>query len=242
MDLIWKWILFIAVVMFGVFVQAAAGFGGTLISMPLGILLLGVEMTKPVMTIAAFLAGVVVLIADYKYINWKELLKMAGVMLLGVIFGLWVFQNLSLPYLLIAYAVIIMLIGLKRLFLPGTRKTPRFLRELALAGAGIMQGLFVSGGSFLVVYAVERIPEKREFRATVNAVWAILNIFLIASYWQGGMLTKDVLVMSAAAVLPCLLTIWIAGLTAKRLKQKTFLRIIYIILVASGAVLLISNL
>ena len=235
-------VLFILVVLFGVFVQSGAGFGGPLISMPIGILLVGVGLAKPVITVAALLTGLTVVATEYRYINLRELLKMTAVMLVGVVFGLWVFNSLELTFLLIIYAVIIILIGARRLFLPGKLKVPRFVQESALVGAGIMQGLFVSGGSFLAVYAVDRIPEKREFRATVNAVWAILNLFLVGTYVFSGMMTPQVLTYCGICAVPVLATAILAGILAKKLSQNVFLKIVYLILITSGVVLLISNL
>ncbi len=234
--------LYVLVVTFAVFIQAVAGFGGTLIAMPLGILLVGVGVAKPSMTIIAWLTGLAVAIPGFKKIDWKELAIMTAVMLVGVLLGLWLFGTVNMNYLLILYAVVVFLIGVKKLFFPSNKTLPKALQGAALGIAGIMQGLFVSGGSFLVVYAVERIKEKQTFRATVNAVWALLNTVLIASYWIGGTLTQEVLTTTALCVVPTFAAVWIAGVLAKMIKQETFLKIAYVILILSGLVLLISNL
>ena len=235
-------VIFFLVILFGVFVQALVGFGGTLITMPLGILLMGPGVTKPVMTFVAWITGVAVLITDYRYINWKELGKMIAVMLPCVLVGLWVMGKVQMNFLLIIYGVVIIAIGIKKLFFPAKRTPSRAVQNTALGLAGIMQGLFVSGGSFLAVYAVERLPEKREFRATVNAVWAILNIVMIITYFTGGKVDRQVLTMGLISVVPTVAGIWLGGVLAKRVRQQTFLKLIYLILIASGAVLLISNL
>ena len=235
-------VLFFLVILFGVFVQSLVGFGGTLITMPLGILLMGPDVTKPVMTFVAWITGGAVLITDYKYINWKELGKMIAVMLPCVLAGLWVMGKVQMNFLLIIYGVVIVCIGVKKLFFPAKRTPSTAVQNTALGLAGVMQGLFVSGGSFLAVYAVERLPEKREFRATVNAVWAILNIVMIITYFTGGKVDRQVLTMGAIATVPTLAGIWLGGVFAKRVRQQTFLKLIYLILIVSGAVLLFSNL
>lgn len=235
-------VLFILVLMFGVFVQALAGFGGTLLSMPLGIMLMGMSLTKPVMTIVAWLTGLVVLVTDYKYINWRELLKMTGVMLLGVFGSMWIAGKVQLNFLLIVYAIVVAGVGFKKLFFPSDKQPAKLVQGGALAIAGIMQGLFVSGGSFLAVYAVAQLKEKREFRATVNAVWGIINIIMIVSNFMSGAMTKEVLTMSAIAIVPTLAAIWLGGVLTKYVKQQTFLKVIYLILIVSGIVLLITNL
>lgn len=234
--------LFLLVMAWGVFVQALVGFGGTLLSMPLGIMLMGLPITKPVATIIAWITGVVVLITDYKYINRRELAKMTAVMMLGVVGGMWATGKLNLNFLLIVYAIVVAGIGAKKLFFPGGKEPSAVMQNTALLIAGIMQGLFVSGGSFLAVYAVAALKEKREFRATVNAVWAFLNTVMIATFWANGSLTREVVTASLLSVVPTLAAIWLGGVLTKRVKQATFLKFIYSVLIVSGIVLLITNL
>lgn len=236
-----QYILFMLVLMFGVFVQALAGFGGTLIAMPLGIMIMGMGVTKPVMTFVAWITGVIVVVQEYKHINARELMKMVGVMLAGVLGGIWLTGRLQLNFLLILYGIVVAGIGIKRLFFKQKKEPSPLVQNAALAVAGIMQGLFVSGGSFLAVYSVAKIKEKQEFRATVNAVWAIINTIMIITYFINGSVTKDVLTASGIAIIPTLITVWLGGVLTKRVKQETFLKIIYVVLIISGAVLFVTN-
>ncbi len=236
-----RYILFMLVLMFGVFVQALAGFGGTLIAMPLGIMIMGMGVTKPVMTFVAWITGVIVVVQEYRHINARELIKMVGVMLAGVLGGIWLTGRLQLNFLLILYGIVVTGIGIKRLFFRQKKEPSPLVQNTALAMAGIMQGLFVSGGSFLAVYSVARIKEKQEFRATVNAVWAIINTIMIITYFINGSVTKDVLTASGIAIIPTLITVWLGGVLTKRVKQETFLKIIYVVLIISGAVLFVTN-
>ena len=48
--------------------------------------------------------------------------------------------------------------------------------------------------------------------------------------------------MSGIAIIPTIVAIWLGNLLSKHIKQSTFLKIIYIVLIVSGIVLLISNL
>ena len=119
---------------------------------------------------------------------------------------------------------------------------PRWLAAVSICIAGIMQGLFVSGGSFLVIYAVSRIHEKQKFRATLSAVWATVNILLLVSYAFDGSFTAPVLTTSAWALIPLAAAVTAGSLLAGRLKQQTFLKAAYLLLIVSGAILLITNL
>ena len=234
-------VLFYLVILFGVFLQASVGFG-TVVTMPLGILLMGIGLTKPVVTFIALLTGIGVLLKEYTHINWREFAKMAGVMLVGVLVAQWIAGKVKMSFLLVLYGAVVIGIGVKKLFFPAKQQTSKAIQNMALAIAGLMQGLFVSGGSFLAVYAVERMPDKRELRATNNALWVVLNLVMLITYFAGGQMDKQVLTMSAIAIVPMILGVWLGGLFADRLKQQTFLKLVYVVLIASGLVLLVSNL
>lgn len=237
-----KYLLFILIMMFGVFVQSAAGFGGPLLAMPLGIVLLGIDLTKPVSTVVAWITGILVLVSEYKHINRKELFKMTAVMMVGVLAGLWLTGKVQLKFLLLLYAVIVIGIGGKKLLLPSREEAPVWMQNLSLAVAGIMQGLFVSGGSFLAVYSVARIKEKQAFRATVGSVWAVLNTVMVAAYFIDGVMTPEVLKLSGISLIPTIITVWLAGRLTKKIRQETFLKLVYVVLIVSGIVLFITNL
>ena len=238
----WQTIVFVLVAAFAVFIQVVAGFGGTLISMPFGIMLVGVAISKPVLTIVAWLTGLIMAISGWKHIDFKELAKMTIVMLIGVFLGIWLFSSVSMNYLVILYAIVVLLIGLKKFFKDSSKPLPAALQWGSLGIAGLMQGLFVSGGSFLVVYATSQIKDKQVFRSTVNAVWAILNTVLIVSYFVEGMLSADVWKITGLCLIPTLGAFYLAEVVARKIKQKLFLKIAYPLLIVSGGVLLITNL
>jgi len=109
-------------------------------------------------------------------------------------------------------------------------------RQISGSGPGCF-----SGGSFLVVYAVSAISEKQKFRATMSAVWGVVNIFLLISYALDGSFTVPVLIMSAWALIPIAAATICGGLLVKKLNQQTFLKVAYILLIVSGAILLVTN-
>ncbi len=235
-------VLFLFIILISFTVQSLTGFGGPLIAMPLGISVVGVATAKPIVTLAAWLSAAIIAVKNRRDIDYKELFKMSGAMLVFMIAGLWLFKNIKMSYLQVIYGIIVILIGLKKLFFPSEKPMPGWLAAIAICAAGIMQGLFVSGGSFLVIYAVSAVPEKKRFRATLSGVWAIVNILLLVSYALDGSFTKPVLTTAAWSLIPILGAVFIGGKLAGRLNQKTFLKVAYLLLVVSGAILLITNL
>ena len=235
-------ILFLAILFIAFTVQSLTGFGGPLIAMPLSISAVGVELAKPVITLCAWASAAVIAWRNRKDIVWRELFKMSGTMLVFMAAGLWLFRNVQMKFLQAAYGVVVLCIGLKKLLRPSERPMPRWAVILSICLAGVMQGLFVSGGSFLVIYAVGAIPEKQQFRATLSGVWAFVNVFLLLSYLADGSFNADVGAASALALIPLTAAIVCGSLLAGKLNQKAFLKAAYSLLVVSGAVLLLTNL
>ena len=235
-------VLFLLIVLAAFTVQSLTGFGGPLIAMPLGISAVGLATAKPVVTLCAWLSAAIVALKNRKVIVLPELFKMTGTMLVFMLAGLWLFKNVQMNFLQVIYGIIVMCIGVKKLFFPSDKPMPKWVSPLAICLAGVMQGLFVSGGSFLVIYAVGAIPEKQKFRATLSGVWALLNIFLLGSYFFDGSFTQPVISASLLSLIPLTAAVVCGSLLAGKLNQKVFLKVAYILLIVSGAVLLITNL
>ena len=71
-----------------------------------------------------------------------------------------------------------------------------------LLGAGVVHGMFVSGGALLVVYAAATFRDKEVFRSTLAAVWVILNGLLMGKDFFSGVYDGDVVFLTAVSVVP----------------------------------------
>ena len=234
-------VLFLLAIFAAFTIQSVAGFGGPLISMPIGIALLGVGTVKPAITFCAWLSSALVALPNWRGVNRREWLKMSGVMLVFLAAGLWLFKSVTLSFLQVLYGLVVMAIGVKKLLLPGRGKPPRWMMYLCIGLAGIMQGLFVSGGSFLVVYALYVMEEKQELRVTLSAVWATINSFLLLSYLLDGSFSGVSLTMTAYAVLPTVIAVWLGSRLAGKLDKETFVKLAYVLLIVSGGILFFTS-
>jgi uncharacterized membrane protein YfcA len=164
-DIIFLIVLFIANV-----IQAITGFAGTVLAMLPSMFLLGVDNAKVVLNVMALLSGLLIAISGYKRINKKELLKICVFMLIGMAVGILLCKVISSNSLLIIYGIIIIVIAGKNLLFHKEHKLPQAFLIAILIIAGIIHGMFVSGGALLVVYATQVLKDKEEFRATVAPV------------------------------------------------------------------------
>lgn len=236
-----KNVIFLAVFLFGYTVQAITGFAGNIFCMPVGTYTLGLQSSVSILNATGFLACTLLAVLNLRSVNWRELGKIVGVMLPFVALGAWLDTVIPLHALLKIYGLVILAVGIKNL----VQKKQTFLPEWALWGvlvaAGLIQGMFVSGGALLVIYAVQKLTDKEQFRATLAAVWSILN-FLYAFYqlWAGHF-TGEVWLMVLCCIPLIVLATFVGGKLAKRISQERFLKLTYILLLGIGAVLLITS-
>ena len=231
-------ILFVFIQVAANIIQAVTGFAGGPLAMPPSIALVGVNDAKAAITLILWIATLVVTVQNLKYINWKKLGIMLFFMIIGMFAGLWLFDILPVKILMIAYGIVVVLIGAKKLLLPSKKKLPVPWNYGALLLAGVMQGMFTSGGPFLVLYAADAMEDKREFRATVSTIWTVLNIYMIGSMYKNGMYTSYSFGLAAASIVPVFLAIYIGNRINKKINQAAFLKLVYILLTVSGGLLL----
>ncbi|MFI3172968.1 MAG: sulfite exporter TauE/SafE family protein [Eubacteriales bacterium] len=232
-------ILFLIVLFISNVLQTITGFAGTVLAMPPSMILLGMDNAKVVLSAMAWMSGLLITIQNYKNINKKELLKMSIIMLLGMIVGIQIYKFLPSDTLLTIYGVLVISIGVKNLIIKNDWTPNRIVLSIVLIGAGIIHGMFVSGGALLVVYAVSVLKNKDEFRATVAPIWIILNSYMMISYVIEDMVTRGNLFLIAISIVPLFIAIKLGNYLQSRIKQSTFLRLTYILLIISGAAILV---
>ena len=233
-DIIFLIVLFIANV-----IQAITGFAGTVLAMPASMFLLGVDNAKVVLNVMALLSGLLIAISSYKRINKKELLKICVFMLIGMAVGILLCKVISSNSLLIIYGIIIIVIAGKNLLFHKEHKLPQAFLIAILIIAGIIHGMFVSGVALLVVYATQVLKDKEEFRATVAPVWIVLNSILLVSQIQAHAFNYDNIKLILLSIIPLIVATWIGKKLLKRVSQKVFLNLTYILLIISGISLIV---
>lgn len=233
-------ILFALVFFLSYVIQAISGFAGNIFAMPPGIHLLGLHNAIAVMNVLCIIAAGLVVASNIKHVNWRELAKMVLGMLPFLALGIWLDSVLSLQIILKVYAIAVLFIGFRSLLVKKRKEYPTWLLVLFIACAGLIQGMFVSGGAFLVIYAVQRLYEKQEFRATLSMVWVILNIVYAGVSFANGYFTGEVLRVICMCTPLAFLATFIGQKVQGKISQERFLRFIYVLLVVIGAVMLIS--
>lgn len=233
-------VLFVLIQVIANIVQAITGFAGGPIAMPPSMALVGVPNAKASITMILWFVTMIVTLQNLKYINYKKFFTMLVLMIVGMIPGIWLFDILPVKILMVVYGVIVVLIGIGKLLKPDANELKTPWNYVALIFSGVMQGMFTSGGPFLALYATGAMKDKKEFRATVTPIWFVLNIYLMYNMFRQGMYTGYVMKLTGVSIVPVLLAIFVGNKINHKIEQKAFLKLVYVLLIISGATLLLN--
>lgn len=232
--------LFVMAFFFAYTMQAITGFAGNVFVMPVGTMLLGLDSTVTILNILGVFACGLLTLANIKSVNWHELVKIVCVMTVFMFVGIWINSLISLRVLLRIFGVIVIVIGLKNLLAPQQKVMSEWKLVCVLALAGLIQGMFVSGGALLVIYALQKLQDRKQFRITLSATWAILNFIYASLAIYQGHCSADVMQIVAICIPLAVVATFLGNKLQKKISQENFLKIVYVMLLCIGVVVLIT--
>ena len=236
-----KEILFYLLILGANIIQGITGFAGTILAMPASVMLVGFDVAKPILNVLGILSGIYVFVGNAKYVNRRELMKIVGVMSVGILGGIFlkgVIRGERILMLLLGCLVLILAVeGVITMFYPGKKKKPR---NFLLILAGIVHGLFVCGGPILIGYLSKKLEVKREFRATISTVWIFLNSLILVGDIVEGVWNLDLLRQQLLSIPFLFLGMFFGGRLYKIMSRKAFMILTYILLFISGISLLVK--
>lgn len=246
--------LLLALVIFGAnTVQTVTGFAGAMLAMPPTIALLGMNEARMLVNILGLAPCWWVFLRNTDRVNRREMIKMISLMLPFMLVGMMAANTESAGVFLRPYAVVIILTAIfraygmlsKRRIFPEntfTKKIRPVIYIAVLVLAGLIHGMFVSGGAFTVIYAGATMPDKDEFRATMSGLWSVLGTIILATDLFNIVSTQSsgVLFDAAVCALPLAAALFIGGVIAKKLSGRIFSAVTVFLLFLSGMSILIK--
>ncbi len=235
-----RFLLLQAIVLASYVAGTVSGFGVIVLATTLGALLYPLDELLPVL-VPTSLALTGVLVVRHRHdvdraLLFRQVLPWMGA---GTAIGLALFRVAPAARLRSAFGLVVVGLALHELRRLARRTEGRPLtRRRAvpwfLAG-GVVHGLFATGGPPLV-YAFGRLGiERRPFRATLAAVWFLLNLGMTASYLAAGRVGPP-----QARAIALLLPLVPAGLAIgeavhRRIDERRFRALVLLTLLAAGA-------
>lgn len=239
-----KVFLLLLIIFIAYLIQSVTGYGGALLSMPIAIILIGLNDARVVINMMSCVGGIIIACRYRRYIVKNKLIGILTVMLVGVIVSFGINDRVDNQILVLIYGLIAIANAFWGFVKKETAKAEikKSISYLILFLAGIMQGLFSSGGAFLIIYALYAFETKEEFRATSCAVWGFINALLFLWQFKAGAVNPITIKLILLGLPVIALSIVVAELLYKRIEQKIFSIIVNIVLFISGVTLIVGNL
>lgn len=238
--------------------QAVTGFGGVVIALTLGALVLPIPELLPLLVPCSLAQTTAILVRGRREIAWRLLLlRVLPLMALGALVGLTLLRSAPGPWLERAFGALVVAIGLRELAQPRPRgaapaepgvapgaaapPTGALTAAVGTFAAGVIHGVYASGGPMLVAVFRRLGLEKGRFRATLAATWWTLNSSLTAYYVASGLLRAEHLPRLAALAAPLAAAFLIGDWVHHRVDERVFARVVGALLAFAGAVLLLGR-
>lgn len=238
------------VVFFSFTLEVITGFGGTVTAVSFITSLLGMHTGVVILTVISIIPQLSVVLRNLKKIAWRNYLIIVGLMF-PFLFAGRALQSMVdthlLKRILAGFIIAVSVFRLVQFFILSKRKEAgedeqpvvRWYSYLALAGAGVIHGMFSSGGPLAIIYASSAIKDKDSFRSTMCLLWVTLNTVLTVSYAVDGSITADIL-KTILYLIPFLIAGIVAGnLIVKRVDNKVFSVVVYSCLLVTGIFMMI---
>lgn len=225
-------------------VRGGAGFGAQAIAVPLLALILPLQVLVPAITVVTALASFTQWRRDRLRIVWSEIARLLPFTLVGVLAGLYIFQNADARTLTKAFGIFVILYALFsiRKARSATLLPARFVRPLGAAlgtASGALGAIFgAAAGPLYVIYFNLLRLERDAFRATLTTILMFQALIRIAGYAQLGFYNETVLLLVAAALPMMVVGSRIGDALAGRIEQHVFNRCVGALLLVSGVALL----
>jgi uncharacterized membrane protein YfcA len=238
-------VLLPVIVFLGFAVEAAAGFGATVVTVALAARVMAIDDVLVALLPVNMALSAWIVARNARAVDVRLLAtRIVPLMALGMGLGAWAAAGLSDGRLKLAFGLLVVVLAVMQLVTSraGGQGGTGLSGPGALVAGGLIHGVFACGGPLVVYYASRVLDDKARFRATLSALWLTLNAVLLVSYTLRGTLTAHSLGTSASMLLPLALGTVAGEWIHRRVEAGTFRRGVNVLLFVAGLSLAASTL
>lgn len=222
------------------YAQAISGFGFAMLAIPLMIPLVGPQSAVVIATGLGFALTIGSSVAHRSFIQWRPVLTISAAALFGIPVGLVIIQILEERWLTLAIGVVV----IAATILLARHAAWRSKSGGVVVGAGVLSGVMLSSTGINgppVVGAFQSLGMRpREFRASLQATFALQGVLTITGFLIIGLLDFDVFILAITS-LPFLVIGWVLGSrTFNKLSPRTFRIVVLATLMVSGIIAIVQ--
>jgi uncharacterized membrane protein YfcA len=221
-----------------------AGFGSTVIALPLLAHFFALKFAVPLLMLLDLAAFLLFGARMHRRIEYREIGWLVPFILAGMAAGLTLLIEVAEQKLIAVLGTFLLLYagyGLVREKFG--RGSPALLSRawgvpVGLAG-GVFSALFGTGGVLFAAYNAGRIRDKEALRATNAAMIMLSSLVRVVLFGAAGLLTQDALLATACVLLPAMLAgAWLGNRLHAAVPAAAVAKAVYALLVIAGLTLL----
>jgi uncharacterized membrane protein YfcA len=223
------------------FSATLAGFGGVIIALTLGAHLYPIQWMLPVLLPLTLLANLYIFIRHRRHIDRQVLtVRILPFMGAGLVVGLALFSALHGDLLRLLFGLMVISVASREwihLLRPNRRShcpLPNWISNSYVFMAGVVHGIYASGGPLLVYAANKMQMPKSVFRSTLSVVWLIMNILLTGSYALAGSINATSIKASTCLLPSLILGVFLGEVLHRRIPEHGFKMVVFALLLLSG--------
>ena len=221
-----------------------AGFGSTVIALPLLAHFFALKFAVPMLMLLDLAAFLMFGARVRKRIQYAEIAWLVPFILAGMAAGLTLLIEVAEQKLLLVLGSFLLLYAgysLARRGPPATLKRA-WCVPIGLAG-GVFSALFGTGGVLFAIYNAGRIRDKDALRATNAAMIVFSSLVRVVLFGAAGLLTQDGLLATALLLLPAMLAgVWLGNRLHASVPAAAVVKAVYALLVIAGLTLIARSL
>lgn len=219
------------------FFESVFGFGGTVIFLGLAGIFFDFKTMVQVSMVVSSACSAAILLQTWRHFNWRHYARVMGIALPFVILGTAMIGALQSLWLLKIFAVLLIAYGLQGLVFPRFAP-PRAVAYGFVALGGIIQGVFTTGGPFILMGYRRFFANKTELKATMAAFFLTSNLWRMGQTVWDGTVTPAQLGSSLWLAVPVAAAVIAGHFVHVRLSEKLFQQGLLAAMTAIGVLLL----
>ena len=231
--------LIAAYIIFGI-----AGFGTALIAAPLLAHVMPVTAIVPLLAILDCLAAIAMGVRLGDKVAKDELVRLVPLMIVGSLIGTYLLLIIPPRPMMLALGVFVVAYAIYSLVAPPPAGAIRRPWVLAFGTVGgVFSAMFGSGGFIYAMYLGRRLADKDAIRATQSTLIGLSTFTRVIIFAAAGLYSDWNILVLAACLVPAMIAgIYVGHHVTLRLTREQFLRILYFVLIGTGATLIMRML
>ena len=229
----------------GSIVFGITGFGAALVTIPLATHLVSLQFALALFVLMDLANAFRIGFENPKHALRDEWVRLVPTILLGTAVGATLLLRLPRSAATLALGVFVLVFAIYSLVRhPEARKIiPARWAYVAGFAGGITSTLFGAGGPPYAMYLSSRGLTKEQYRATLGlATLTSISVRTVAFFVTGFLLDPQVWLCAVAIVPAGLAGLWAAGFLFRRISREGLMRVVSLMLVASGVSLILRAL